>query len=107
MVHVFSLAGFAISRSFVVPLQLLQEMPKKGIRVCGRSFTFAMAACLESHRDTQTAAMRKSPPDTDLRLSEAALFLFDQLEEAGETPSASTYALALKVRLLITPCSRL
>lgn len=81
-------------------------MREKGVRLSARSFTLAMAACLESHRDKhaeveeaglQNRQRERQPPAADLRLSEAALSLFDQLAVAGETPNASTYALALKV----------
>lgn len=79
-------------------LQLLRAMENKGIRVCGRSFTLAMAACLEGHRDRRTEGGLENPPEADLHLSAAALSLFDRLVQAGETPTSSTYALALKVR---------
>lgn len=95
------------SPAAAAPPQLLSEMREKDIHLSARSFTLAMAACLESHRDRrvevdeaglQDQQRKGQPPAADLRLSEAALSLFDQLVEAGETPSASTYALALKVR---------
>lgn len=95
------------SHRLLLPPQLLSEMREKGVHLSARSFTLAMAACLESHRDRhidvdeaglEHKQKEGQPPAVDLRLSEAALSLFDQLVEAGETPSASTYALALKVR---------
>lgn len=83
---------------FHLPLQMLQEMENKGIHVCGQSFTLAMAACLEGHRDNHTGTGLKGPPKADIQLSQAALALFDRMVAAGETPTASSYALALKVR---------
>lgn len=76
---------------------MLQEMENKGIHVCGQSFTLAMAACLEGHRDSYTGTGLKGPPKADLQLSQAALSLFDRMVAEGETPTASSYALALKV----------
>lgn len=81
-------------------LQMLREMESKGIHVCGKSFTLAMAACLEGHRDNHTGTGLKDPPEADIQLSQAALSLFDRMVSAGEAPRASSYALALKVRRL-------
>ena len=66
--------------------------------MCGQSFTLAMAACLEAHRDNHTESKLKSPSEADTQLSRDALSLFDRMVEAGEAPTASSYALALKVR---------
>lgn len=79
-------------------LQMLQEMENRDIYVCGQSFTLAMAACLEGHRDNHTGPGLKGPPKADIQLSQAALSLFDRMVAAGETPTAFSYALALKVR---------
>lgn len=75
-------------------------MESRGVQVCGRSFILAMAACLEGHRDRDVEADLDGPPEADLRLAEAALSLFDQVVEAGHRPTGSTYALALKVRMM-------
>eukprot|EP00752_Nemacystus_decipiens_P006448 g5808.t1 len=81
-------------------IELLQEMKDNGVRLSAQSFTLAMAACLEAHRDRSAEAgarhIKGQPPATDLRLSRAALSLFARLVEAGETPTGTTYALALK-----------
>ncbi|CAM9677245.1 unnamed protein product [Scytosiphon promiscuus] len=82
-------------------IELLQEMKESGVRLSAQSYTLAMAACLESHRDGSPEIRagledKEGPAATDLRLSEAALSLFERLVGAGETPTASTYALALK-----------
>lgn len=79
-------------------------MKDKGVRLSAQSFTLAMAACLEGHRDRPRAEIEDGgrhegrPPAADLRLSKAALSLFDRLVGAGEAPNGSSYALALKVR---------
>lgn len=70
-------------------------MEASGLDVCGRSFTLAMSACLEAHRDRNGVEL---DPETVRELPEVALSLFDRLVEAGETPTTLTYALALKVR---------
>ncbi|CAM9832210.1 unnamed protein product, partial [Laminaria digitata] len=77
-------------------IETLQEMERKGIHVGGKSFTLAMAACLEGHRDNHTGTGLEGPPKADIQLSQAALSLFDQMVAAGELPTASSYALALK-----------
>lgn len=57
-----------------------------------------MAACLEGHRDDVPAGVGlETPSEADVQRSEAVLNLFDRLEVAGEVPTASTYAFALKV----------
>ncbi|CAM9833926.1 unnamed protein product, partial [Hapterophycus canaliculatus] len=82
-------------------IELLQEMTETGVHLSAQSYTLAMAACLESHRDRRPEIQaglheEAGPAAADLRLSEAALSLFERLVGAGETPTASTYALALK-----------
>ncbi len=84
--------------------QVLREMRERGVRLSAQAFTLAMAACLEGHRDRPRTEIEDGgrqegrPPAADLRLSRAALSLFDRLVAAGEAPNGSSYALALKVR---------
>lgn len=90
-------------RLLPAPPQLLQEMKERGVHLSAQSYTLAMAACLESHRDRrpeiQTGLHGEGGPSAaDLQLAEVSLSLFERLVGAGETPTASTYALALKVR---------
>lgn len=72
-------------------------MDAQGVPVCERSLILAMAACLESHRDSHEGDDVSGPRENGRRLAQEALALFDRLVASGTSLSATAYALALKV----------